>query len=519
MEPLPEIYSLTGLQIGDIQSYVSRAFLYFTTGSNKLLILVDNRPWLLNQHSRSARLWQLMVIKYRMSPFANTRTRGKATNIGNETERNGCCSSNHVNPQKSGRWLPVIDSLKRREKYLFSVMDLSKALHGFLVFEVAWKDVCGINYLNELQTDTSLALEVKSMKKWEFYTPDQALSCLSVWFSGSISEIQSLKSNLRKLSDPDSHHWHDDSPSKEILSEDESLDVQESLHETDEQCTDSLSLGNYEAAHHNNMNTNGSEKTSKEYQEMEGESDIAPTDYSHKLLLFRFNDSLLPFKLKQIIISEVRLLTLLESGLPSWVIFFQSYPLFCQFYRPWMRHLARTLYILISLVTVIIGFYDLYKNVPLLKVTASRICGPVDQYWQQLQDHFLHHSLKLQDSSLLSGRHLLYSYICTIAIPVYPLLAYLSKAKQGANEISVWRGLWNDLFSQVFRASGSIIKGFLAFFGTCNRHRLSTSNQIRAFFLRLAHFVHLAPRTCHCKQRLQIEHCIPEEHTQCDHCE
>lgn len=208
------------------------------------------------------------------------------------------------------------------------------------------------------QTDTSLALEVKSMKKWEFYSPDQALSCLSVWFSGRKSEIQSVKDNLRKLCDPKTDHWHDDSSSEEILHE--CSDVQESPHETDD-----------------NMNSNGSEKRSEECVEMDGEPEIGPTHYSDKLLLFRFNDSLLPFKLRQIIISELRLLTLLESGLPSWVIFFQSYPLFCHFYRPWMRHLARTLYILISLVTVIIGFYDLYKNVPLLKVTASRICGPL----------------------------------------------------------------------------------------------------------------------------------------------
>ncbi|XP_039137970.1 uncharacterized protein LOC120275460 isoform X2 [Dioscorea cayenensis subsp. rotundata] len=555
-----------------------------------------------------------------MSPFANTRTRDRATNAGNETERNGCCSSNQDNARRLCRWLPVIETLKRREKYLFSAMDLSKALHGFLVFEVSWKDVHGINYLNELQTDTSLALEVKSMKKWEFYSPDQALSCLSVWFSGRKSEIQSVKDNLRKLCDPKTDHWHDDSSSEEILHE--CSDVQESPHETDD-----------------NMNSNGSEKRSEECVEMDGEPEIGPTHYSDKLLLFRFNDSLLPFKLRQIIISELRLLTLLESGLPSWVIFFQSYPLFCHFYRPWMRHLARTLYILISLVTVIIGFYDLYKNVPLLKVTASRICGPLFS-WIEAWDmasriQYLGTMLFLQNLErgfkwfmmiigtgrtvlaaiarpfsaplsevagfisplwdacsetaelflstawfaiesmynifldlidvFVSPFELLYSYICTIAIPVYPLacslwelllfpirciitlasylisllfdaddfvryvwgfarnilqLAYVSKAKQGANEISVWRGLWNDLFSQVFRASGSIIKGLLAFFSTCNRHRLSTSNQIRAFFLRLARFIHLAPRTCQCKQRRRIQHLHEEEeHTQCHHCE
>lgn len=102
-----------------------------------------------------------------------------------------------------------------------------------------------------------------------------------------------------------------------------------------------------------------------------------PTLYRDVLILFRFNDHDLPFKLKDIIMSDLRLLTLLEAGLPSWVIFLQSYPGFCHLYRPWMCPLARVLYVLISIVTVVIGFYDLYKNVPLLKATASRLFGPL----------------------------------------------------------------------------------------------------------------------------------------------
>lgn len=99
--------------------------------------------------------------------------------------------------------------------------------------------------------------------------------------------------------------------------------------------------------------------------------------YRDVLTLFRFNDHDLPFKLRDIIMSDLRLLTLLEAGLPSWVIFLQSYPGFCHLYRPWMCPLARTLYVLISIVTVLIGFYDLYKNVPVLKATAYRLCGPL----------------------------------------------------------------------------------------------------------------------------------------------
>ncbi|KAF3561697.1 hypothetical protein DY000_02016415 [Brassica cretica] len=75
--------------------------------SKKIYILVDNRPWL-NPGTRSAHFWKLMVTK------------------------------------------------------------LHKTLYCFIVFEVEWENVRGINYLNELQTDTSLAIEAKLMRRWEF---------------------------------------------------------------------------------------------------------------------------------------------------------------------------------------------------------------------------------------------------------------------------------------------------------------------------------------------------------------
>ena len=75
----------------------------------------------------------------------------------------------------------------------FAVADLSRALHGFLVFEVSWRDVHGINYLNELLTDTSLALEARYMKKWEFYSAEQAAGCTHLWFLGRATEARALR--------------------------------------------------------------------------------------------------------------------------------------------------------------------------------------------------------------------------------------------------------------------------------------------------------------------------------------
>lgn len=107
------------------------------------------------------------------------------------------------------------------------------------------------------------------------------------------------------------------------------------------------------------------------------EFEAEPSQYRDVLILFRFSDHDLPFSLRQVIMSDLRLLTLLEAGLPSWVLFLQSYPVFCHLYRPWMCPLVRALYVVMSLITVLIGFYDLYKNVPVLKETAARLFGPL----------------------------------------------------------------------------------------------------------------------------------------------
>ncbi|XP_072999653.1 uncharacterized protein [Typha latifolia] len=652
METLPDIYPLTGLQIGDIQSYVSQAFLYFSPLSKKLLILVDNRPWLINKHSRAARLWQQMVTKYRMSPFMNSLTLHKGSNTDNKDKVNDDDESSDESFKKSHRWL--IKSAKLQTKRLLSTMDLSEALHGFLVFEVAWKNVHGINYLNELQTDTSLAIEVRCMKKWEFYSPDQASNCISLWFVGHLSETQSLKSYLRKLSDLDnlldvqlfSKEMSTQKASPlELVSEEEFLEIQEPPTEPDNVVNALQSCGmknnqnkSINEFGHDHLGMLGLHEEKKSLNKEIDESFVSPTQYSYTMILFKFRDNLLPSKLRQEIMSDIRLLTLLESGLPSWVIFFQSYPLFCHFYRPWMCHFARTLYILISLVTALIGFYDLYKNIPLLKATAARLCGPffgwieawdmvtriqylgtmlflrnlrktvkllilvaratmailiavseplAGPYFEVVEFIFPLWSACVKISELLSSIawsviesmcnlfidlaeifltpfELLHDCFRTIATSICPLvhsvweiclvlfqygltfasymrsllsqtynllkdiwetiisifqLTYLSDTKQSPYDMSDLQDLWNNLFSQVFRAIRSILNGLLAFFMACNRHRLSIHNHMKAVMQHLFRLAHTVRRSCHCQKKLQFKHHNEEDFMECDHCQ
>ncbi|XP_019438649.1 PREDICTED: uncharacterized protein LOC109344355 isoform X2 [Lupinus angustifolius] len=628
-------FPLTSLQIGDLQSYLADLSLFLANDSKRMFIFVDNRPWLIDLGSRGAHIWQLMVTKSRLSPFAYSKARRER-----KDSKTACSQSSTSKPKKFKRWFSLIKAVMlSRKRALLPVKnlrnslqfssELQRTLYGFIVFEVAWTSVRGINYFNELQTDTSLAIESKLMKRWEFDSIAQAASCMSSWFSGTLSEQLILKEHL------------DSAPGEIFYDASEEFYGTVSIGDGDDDdtgCTDILTgvcvfsddteetkgmlhtpppFGPYKRRKLMNSLSAGVEVDSYSVDEIHeslncsksssrvSDDTVETTQYRDVLLLFRFNDHDLPFKLREVIISDLRLLTLLEAGLPSWVIFLQSYPVICNLYRPWMCPLARLLYVLISFVTVLIGFYDLYKNVPVLKATASRISGPLFDWietWEMVSRvkylgtmFFLHnvqrsvrwflaftHNMRsffsvlvqplaeslvdifgflLPSLNFLSGLvESIFSVIwfgiettCTLvgdvlellflplwfvitvvwsiaAYILYPLfwvlweilyapvrlvlaisssmtficshicnifgntwqfvssifqLASSSEATVNTYEISMWRSLWNDLFSQIFRALKSILYGFVAFFTACNRHRLSIYNHLQEVIHRL----------------------------------
>ncbi|XP_057956179.1 uncharacterized protein LOC131149598 [Malania oleifera] len=648
------VFPLTSLQIGDLQSYLSYLSLFLGPESNKLYILVDNRPWLKGLGLRSARLWQLMVTKSRLSPFANTKARRERADNDEIFKLESSSTSNTKKTRKFERWFSLIDAaassrkrallpVKKLRKTLLFKSELHRTLYGFIVFEVVWDNVRGINYLNELQTDTSLAIEAKLMRRWEFDSIAQAASSISLWFSGTHYERLLLNDYLDSTTGEvfyeaqedflgsDSYDADENICSDDVSGENESpncLHSEFSVHPTTTEndissphtpppptgpykrrrVTKSFSGGievdTYSEETHDSIID--SNKHLDDVHTSDCKNAVEATEYRDVLILFRFNDRDLPFKLKQIIMSDLRLLTLLESGLPSWVIFLQSYPGFCHLYRPWMCPLARALYVLISVITVLIGFYDLYKNVPVLKATASRLCGPLMDWietWEMVSRIkylgtmlFLHNFQKaiqwfltitrttrsffsvltqpmaepllellgyllpfwnmcievaeslcsviwvaIESSFslvgnlaviLLSPIRFILSVIWHIAnsilypifwilwealyVPIRMVLAFFnfmvfiftciseflgeiwlsvsslfqiasaSGVAVSKSEVSMWRSLWNDLFSQVFRAVKSILNGFVAFFTACNRHRLSIYNHILEFIQKLS---------------------------------
>lgn len=637
-------FPLTSLQIGDLQSYLAELTIFLCPHTKKFLILLDNRPWLLDQDTKPAHLWQLMVTKSRFSPFANSRARRRR----DETDEKLVYSTSSVSAphlqNKSSRWYSLIDDAMREKKLQVNKLkdarilnrELHQTLYGFIIFEVDWADVRGINYLNELQTDTSMVVESKIMKRWEFDSVKQASTLIASWFSGNPFECQLLQDYLTNISsngdifyDAQNDFLTPEWDSENLPSDsDDSSHVQiirESSGFTDSSYTTPPCSGPYKRRKITKSD-DGSSSTEESYTEIVAspkhsssscsscDSDnenakplLEPSTYKDVLICFRFDDHDLPFGLKEVILSDVRLLTLLEYGLPSWVIFLQSYPVFCKIYRPWMCPLARALYVLMSLITVLIGFYDLYKNVPMLKATASRLFGPLFDWietWEMISRLkylgtmlFLHNfqqaftwSLKIVGAAK-SALSVLTKPIAgpilevfELTMPIWNLCAetvgYLSSVVMLSVEVSwsvvidtvemivwpfwfvfstmvsivnsilypiiwllgeilaapfrlviglssfvvdlfvdiinflreswstlsalyqvgsvprspvltsdnnIWASLWKDLLYQIFRALRSILYGFVAFFSTCNRHRLSIYNHIQVFLRRVSH--------------------------------
>ncbi|XP_062220438.1 uncharacterized protein LOC133919897 isoform X2 [Phragmites australis] len=585
-----------------------------------------------------------MVTKSRLSPFANTRTRRKQDETGGKLVFSEIPISAPHLWNKSSIWYSLIDEAMREKKLQVNKLkdsrllnkELHQTLYGFIIFEVDWADVRGINYLNELQTDTSMVVESKIMKRWEFESVNQASSLITSWFSGNHSECQLLQDYLNSISsngdvfydaqkDFLTTEWDSESLPSDNDDSCHAQCIRESSSFTCSSCTPPPCSGPYKRRKITKSYA-GSSMSEESYSEIvtsprysssscsscgsDNESAkplLEPSTYKDVLICFRFNDHDLPFRLKEVILSDVRLLTLLEYGLPTWVIFLQSYPVFCKIYRPWMCPLARALYVLMSIITVLIGFYDLYKNVPMLKATASRLFGPLFDWietWEMISRLkylgtmlFLHNfqqaftwSLKIVNAAKSALNVLTKPILGPIleffefTLPIWNLCAetvgYLSSVVMVSletswsvvsdtvqmiiwpfwfvfstvlnivnaimypviwllgeilatpfrfvvglssfvadlfvdivsvlrqtwsaisalyqvgsvprspgltSETSIWGSLWKDLLYQIFRAIRSILYGFVAFFSTCNRHRLSIYNHIEVFLRSLSH--------------------------------
>ena len=62
--------------------------------------------------------------------------------------------------------------------------------------------------------------------------------------------------------------------------------------------------------------------------------------------------------------SDERLLHLYEGGLPAWAIYAPKMGLP---YRPWLRTMTWSLFVAVSVISLLSGFYDLYRHFPIFE--------------------------------------------------------------------------------------------------------------------------------------------------------
>jgi hypothetical protein len=151
----------------------------------------------------------------------------------------------------------------------------------------------------------------------------------------------------------------------------------------------------------------------------------AETVFTHKTLVVHFADPLLPDALRRRVQSSpgLGLLRLYETGLPPWALFLPQYGFY---YRPWLRTLARALFVLVSVLSMSAGFYDLYKHVPGLDAVFTR-------FWKPLGDFLERHA-----AARLS---ILASYLFTQSRMFGPVLAQISTSMRLVRSwtAAVWR--------------------------------------------------------------------------------
>lgn len=96
--------------------------------------------------------------------------------------------------------------------------------------------------------------------------------------------------------------------------------------------------------------------------------------YEFRLITLYWTDPMLSEGLRPVIEGNEGLLKLYESGLPSWAVFFCHYGLY---YRPWLRLLTWILFYTFTTVSLVIGFYDLWRTLPGLQALLLRVLGGV----------------------------------------------------------------------------------------------------------------------------------------------
>lgn len=98
---------------------------------------------------------------------------------------------------------------------------------------------------------------------------------------------------------------------------------------------------------------------------------------------FRFDDPFMPYVLREVVHcpEHTHLLRLCEAGLPAWAIFMPQYT---GLYRRSMRIVVAAVLLLLSCVSMLLGFYDLYRRIPAVRALLKQVLGPLSSRLEEL---------------------------------------------------------------------------------------------------------------------------------------
>lgn len=290
-------------------------------------------------------------------------------------------------------------------------------------FEVGWKHVKGVNYLNPLVHQGKLVLEacevekkeflnIKHVKKYYGITSAQDCTVCGCGGDGVLREVlagprENLLERLDKAGEPEESvvSCTMTSTTEESVSfafcgaGDTKSDVDSTM--TAEEGVSST--GQFSSrGFFTSLRRRRAKKTSVKKEKMkEDVVDNTPTHvpgslrihvpqteplssndsplsvrvYSFRTISAEWMNVHVPCALLPVFEHEERLLKMYESGLPAWSMFLPAYGLY---YRPWVRSMTWFLFYLFSVFSLTVGFWDLYKTLPGLQSALSKL---VESMW------------------------------------------------------------------------------------------------------------------------------------------
>ncbi|KAJ8433643.1 hypothetical protein Cgig2_026823 [Carnegiea gigantea] len=303
-----------------------------------------------------------------------------------------------------------------------------------------------------LQTNTSLTIETKFMRWWEFDNIMQAVGCMRSWFSGTYHVQNLLREYLRSTVGNSFNHV--------ILGEEVFYDAEEELSDEETPCF-------YDIAVDSMLPCTVAMGYGADSVVAENDIDVLhtppPLDVPYKRRkVTRSNSS----GIEVGIYSEETPKTPkgIAEPLDHWESFFSFIWIIigssCNFVSSVAEIILSPTWFVLSLVWTIV----LSIMLPVFWICWEIMYAPVRL------------ALALA-SFVVFACSLVYEMLGELWSTLYSVFCIASATEATVTtattfEVSMWRSLWNDLFSKVFRAVRSILNGFVDFFATCNRHRL-----------------------------------------------